>query len=120
MSCKSHFVARREDANARICVRRRENERRFGQVELPCKCLQRSIVQTASVFEDAQRITRERTAILGENVYDAILILAHSGTSTNRVAQIDDRECSVSRAVRTATVLSRAGDTAQVLCKMGS
>ena len=96
MTGERHFERRREYPHMRGRVRRRQDERRLGQVELQCDRLHRRIVEPSSVFDDRERVATE--AFFGEDIDDTKSEVAHSDVlqdvaNDSRHSTIDRTSC---------------------------
>ena len=83
MSGERHLEARREDPDVRGRLRRRQDERRLGQVHLPRERLHLRVGEAARVLEHAQGISREPVATDGEHVDDAERVRSRSTAATD-------------------------------------
>ena len=75
MPGKRHLECRRENAHMGRRTLGRQQERRFGQVELQCERLHRRVVESAAILEHAKGIALKRR--FGKYVDDSIRIAVH-------------------------------------------
>jgi len=77
MAGKRHFIPWRE--NAHCCTRslRRQNKRRFGEVELQGKRLHLGSIKRRSILEHAQGIASERRVALRKDIHYSISVAGH-------------------------------------------
>src|SRR5438067_5670742 len=78
MAGERHLERRCENAYTRARALRRQQECRFGKIELQRNRLHRAVVECATIFEHAKRVAFERR--FREDIDDPVCISIHAGS----------------------------------------